>query len=55
MKKHFNILSISDIHLGNKRTPTEHIIKNLNKYVSNKNVLSNIDLCIIGGDLFDSL
>lgn len=55
MKKHFNILSISDIHLGNKRTPTEHIINNLNKYVSNDKVLANIDLFIIGGDLFDSL
>jgi DNA repair exonuclease SbcCD nuclease subunit len=53
-KKQFNILSCSDIHLGHRRTDTKYIINNLNKYICNDKVLSNIDLLILAGDVFDS-
>lgn len=48
-----NILSISDIHLGHKKTTTDFIINNLNKYVTNDLVLKDINLLFIVGDLFD--
>lgn len=47
------ILSISDIHLGHKRTTTDFILNNLNKYVSNDLLLKDINLLFIVGDLFD--
>ena len=49
-----NILSLSDIHLGHKRTHTEYIVNNLNKYISNDETLSNIDLLFLVGDVFDT-
>lgn len=45
---------VSDIHLGHKNTPTEHIIASFNKTIliqSNK----DIDIIFIAGDLFDHL
>lgn len=50
----YNIASISDIHLGNRRTSTEFIVNNLNKYLSNDLVLADIDLLILAGDVFDT-
>lgn len=48
-----NIVSISDIHLGHRRTPTSHIISNL-RYYLNENFLSNVDILNFVGDIFDT-
>ena len=48
----FKFLAISDIHLGHSRTKTSFIINNL-KTVINRDILSEIDMLIIAGDLFD--
>ena len=45
---------ISDIHLGHDKTPSEHISKNLSKYVLNPSN-SDLDVIFIAGDLFDKL
>ncbi len=50
----YNILSVSDIHLGHKRNTTAEIIDNLNKYITNDKTLIDIHLMFIAGDLFDS-
>jgi predicted MPP superfamily phosphohydrolase len=43
---------VSDVHLGHRRTPTEHIIYNLRKTLfSSENV--DVDIIFIAGDLFD--
>lgn len=47
-------LVTSDIHLGHKRTPTEHIIANFKKYIFNDEN-KDIDVLFINGDLFDRL
>ncbi len=47
------IISLSDIHLGHNRTSTEFIIKNLDDCITNSNTLSNVDLLILAGDIFD--
>lgn len=51
-----NIASISDIHINHPNTPTEMIIRNLNKYAF-PDIKSTHDLHIIfiGGDVTDSL
>jgi DNA repair exonuclease SbcCD nuclease subunit len=49
------VICISDIHLGHKRTSTEHIVGNLNLYLSNDKVLSQVDLLVFAGDVFDDL
>ncbi len=46
---------ISDVHIGHPRTPTWHIIKTLNKYVTNVMFMSDIDALFVSGDLFDRL
>lgn len=46
------IIAISDVHLGHRKTSTEGIINNL-KTVLNPNRLSDTDILIIAGDLFD--
>lgn len=46
---------ISDVHIGHPRTPTWHIIKTLNKYVTNVKFMSDIDALFVSGDLFDRL
>lgn len=53
-KKAFNILAVSDIHLGHSRTSTESIIANLDEQITNDKVLCNINFLCIVGDLFDS-
>lgn len=50
-----NIVQISDLHLGHRRTPTAKIIENLNKALPNDYTFSEIDLLIITGDVFDTL
>jgi len=49
------LYSISDIHLGHHRTPTEFIIGNLERLIPNTTQLDDIDLILIGGDVFDRL
>lgn len=49
------ILEMGDIHLGHRRTSTEHIVNNLNKVIDNDAVMQQVDLMIIAGDLFDRL
>lgn len=46
------ILTLSDVHLGHRKTPTSHIIENLEAILT-KDRLSNLDLIIVAGDLFD--
>lgn len=47
-------LVTSDIHLGHKNTPTEHIIRSFKTHILNvKN--KDIDVLFIAGDLFDHL
>lgn len=53
--KVLRIGSISDIHLGHRRTSTEHIITNLNDHFCNTKMLSSLDLVVLVGDVFDDL
>lgn len=50
-----NILEMGDIHLGHRRTSTHHIIENLNKVLNDTAMMTQTDLFIIAGDLFDRL
>lgn len=50
-----NWLEVSDIHLGNLRTPTEFILDNLEAAFFDSGILTNMHLVIIAGDLFDRL
>lgn len=54
-KKDLNIISLGDIHLGNKRTTTLEVIHGLNKTFNSMENLSDIDIIFIEGDLFDTL
>jgi DNA repair exonuclease SbcCD nuclease subunit len=45
---------ISDIHLGHPNTPSEHIVKNLTKYLLSQ-ANTSLDVIFIAGDLFDRL
>lgn len=47
-------ISISDIHLGHRRTPTNYIVKNLKKYVFNEEN-KDVDVIFFGGDIYDRL
>lgn len=54
----FRFLTISDIHLGNRRNPTTNIISNLDSYFENytkDSRFANLDAIFIAGDLFDKL
>ena len=53
--KELKFAVISDIHLGHRNTPTEHIVKNLNKYLTNSKVLEEVDMLVMAGDVFDDL
>jgi predicted MPP superfamily phosphohydrolase len=53
--KVLRVSTISDIHLGHKRNTSEFIIANLDKYFSNEEHLSIVDLVVIVGDFFDDL
>lgn len=44
---------ISDIHLGHRRTPTEHIVKNLYTVLNDMVEVSTWDMLVIPGDLLD--
>lgn len=55
MEKTLRILSISDIHLGHNKTKTDFIVANLNKIFSNDKVLSQVDMVVFVGDVFDRL
>lgn len=51
-------LTISDVHLGNKRNTTYDICRNLDKFFDNytsKSKFIDLDIIFIGGDLFDKL
>lgn len=47
------IASFSDVHLGHPQTPTELIIKNLRKAFPDNAETAELDLILLGGDLFD--
>lgn len=48
----FRYISLGDIHLGHRSTPTAHIILNLDRVITDA-LLKEIDMVIITGDLFD--
>ncbi len=47
------LLTISDIHLFHRKTPIEHMLATLNRYVFNRTTLAEVDAVLITGDLFD--
>lgn len=47
--------SVSDIHLGAKRTHTLHIIKNLRAAFPDNEETAKLDLICLAGDVFDTL
>lgn len=51
----FRFVSLGDVHLGHHQTPTAKIIENLDRYCTNDQVLKDVDMLIITGDLFDRL
>lgn len=54
----FKFLTISDIHLGNKKNPTKRIIRNLDTFFENYTSTSRfakLDAIFLAGDLFDKL
>lgn len=58
MTKVIKYLTISDIHLGHKRTKTSFIVRNLDTYFDNYKATSqftDMDIIFIAGDLFDAL
>jgi hypothetical protein len=50
-----NVASISDIHLGAKRTPTRHILQNLRLAFPDNEETGALDLICLVGDVFDTL
>lgn len=48
----FRYISLGDIHLGHRNTPTSLIIRNLDRTITDE-VLKAIDMVIITGDVFD--
>ena len=48
-----NIAALSDVHLGHSRTPTSHIVGNLNTAFPDNLETKNLDIIFIAGDLFD--
>ena len=44
---------LSDIHFGHSNTPTEHIIRNIEKLVNKPELLKEIDIIWFSGDVFD--
>lgn len=47
------VASISDIHLGHRKTPTGHILNNLRRAFDNTEKTGELDMIFIVGDLFD--
>lgn len=52
VKGKFKYISLGDVHLGHRLTPTEDIILNLDRYITDT-ILDEVDMVIITGDLFD--
>lgn len=48
----FKYLSLGDVHLGHRSTPTSLVIRNLDRTITD-DLLKEIDMLIITGDLFD--
>ena len=46
---------VGDIHLLHKKTTTEYILANLDKYCTNDDLFSKLDLFVLNGDVFDNL
>lgn len=55
IKKPFRMAVVSDIHLGNRRTPAKLIIDNLNQHLTNDKVLAGVDILFLAGDVFDTI
>jgi UDP-2,3-diacylglucosamine pyrophosphatase LpxH len=55
VNKRIRLSCISDIHLGNRRNKAKEIISNLDKYFSNDEHLSKVDLVVLAGDVFDDI
>ena len=55
LSRTLRVSCISDIHLGNRKNKTRYIIANLDKYFSNDEHLSQVDLVFLAGDVFDDL
>lgn len=55
MSNKLNMLSISDIHLGNNLVPAEFIIDNLNTLVPDNKTMLDIDIIWLAGDIFDQI
>lgn len=49
------ILTVSDIHLGHRRTSTEYIVENLITEINKNTILNDINIIFIAGDIFDRL
>ena len=47
-------ISISDVHLGNKRNTATEIISNLNAFFNDYKPIDDLDILFIAGDLFDT-
>lgn len=53
MNRRLKVAVASDIHLGHRRNPTQRIIDNLNKYLTNTASLRGVDILFLAGDVFD--
>jgi len=53
--KPLRIACLSDIHLGHKNTPTEYILTNLRKSLTQNILIRELDIIILAGDIFDTL
>lgn len=53
MISNLKLASISDIHLGHRKTPTEHVLQNLRTAFPDKEKTEELDIIFFGGDLFD--
>jgi len=52
--KDFNLISVSDIHLGARHTPLDVIINNLGReFITNTKLLKSTDIMVLVGDVFD--
>lgn len=55
MIKKIKYLTISDVHLGNRKNKTQEIVANLNRFLYEANDFKDLDVIFIAGDLFDVL
>ena len=51
---YFNVFNFSDVHVGHQNTPTEHILGNADKILTDK-FMSILDAIFITGDFFEKL